>query len=470
MKVLFLTLGTRGDCQPYVALGMGLVAKGHEVRIVATSEHGKLIEEVSGGTIGFLPLPWTMEGEMHSGDMVAALRSGSTQQALKSTQRQFEEHFKDNVECCEDAIKDWPDVVLANMLLLDIAYALCEKYNKRLIYAFLQQWTASRYEPCFLLKSTPFPLKSLNYLTWTLFASFVLRQRGYLVNPWRKSLGLAPIKGVEFLLSVDRATLYGMSPVITPPPRDYEQWTCHEVTGFWALPPTPNQPAYEPPKELSEFLAAGEAPVYIGWGSMVAESKEKMSEVAFRAILKSGERGILLKGWGNMSLSDLNQKRSDYKEIVAYAEKNVLVLDRAPHQWLFPKCKLCIHHGGAGTTQTSMEAGVPTIVTPFFFDQFMFAAKAVKLGVGPKAPKFYKLTGRKLAKLIKKTVDTPAYFEKAKAVAQLMSKEDGVGTAVKVIEDQFANPHRCTTPWIETNEISDKKRGRKKNATIAPAK
>jgi sterol 3beta-glucosyltransferase len=152
MKVLFLTLGTRGDCQPYVALGMGLVAKGHQVRIVATRDHAQLIEEESGGTIEHVRFPWAFSDDINSPDMVAALKSGSTIAVVNATQRQFEDHFSDCVRCCEEAIKEWPDVVLANMLLLDIGWGLCEKYNKRLIYAFLQPWTASRYHQCFLIK------------------------------------------------------------------------------------------------------------------------------------------------------------------------------------------------------------------------------------------------------------------------------------------------------------------------------
>lgn len=199
---------------------------------------------------------------------------------------------------------------------------------------------------------------------------------------------------------------------------------------------------------------------------MVAETKEKMSEVAFRAIMLSGQRGILLKGWGNMSLDDLDKKKKDYDAIVAYAKEKIHVLDKIPHQWLFPKCKLCIHHGGAGTASASMEAGVPTIITPFFFDQFWFATKAVELGVGPAAPKFYDLTGTKLAKLIKKTIDNPTYFEKAKAVGEGMAAENGVADGVKAIEHHMANLSGCTTPWVEVNQG---KTGRKKKATVAPA-
>ena len=80
-----------------------------------------------------------------------------------------------------------------------------------------------------------------------------------------------------------------------------------------------------------------------------------------RAVAQSKQRVILLTGWGGLSNDDLPDK--------------VFKIDEVPHDWLFPQVKAVIHHGGAGTTAEAIRAGVPSIVTPFFFDQFFWGQR-----------------------------------------------------------------------------------------------
>merc|ERR1719223_2666967 len=132
---------------------------------------------------------------------------------------------------------------------------------------------------------------------------------------------------------------------------------------------------------LTDFLAKGDAPVYMGWGSMMAISSEHMTCLAVRALMKSQSRGIILAGWARLS-ADMMQGQPDTPQMVEYAKENVLFLNTAPHEWLFPQCACTVHHGGAGTTAAALRAGKPTIITPCIGDQFDSASSVGKAGVG----------------------------------------------------------------------------------------
>ena len=71
---------------------------------------------------------------------------------------------------------------------------------------------------------------------------------------------------------------------------------------------------------------------------------------------------------------------------------NVHVLDEAPHDWLFPRVAVAVHHGGAGTTAAAARAGIPSVVTPFLMDQFFWAKRLEALGLAPGAIRHRKLT------------------------------------------------------------------------------
>merc|ERR1719221_414507 len=171
-------------------------------------------------------------------------------------------------------------------------------------------------------------------------------------------------------------------------PKELREQT--HITGFWVVNKETQTHALQRADSkyggasldaLTDFLAAGEAPVYMGWGSMMAISGEHMTCLAVRALMRSKSRGIILGGWAHLD-AGMMQGQPDTPQMVEYAEENVLFLKTAPHEWLFPQCACTVHHGGAGTTAAAMRSGRPTIITPCFVDQFFYASAAAKAGVG----------------------------------------------------------------------------------------
>ncbi|CAE7207847.1 ATG26 [Symbiodinium natans] len=157
-------------------------------------------------------------------------------------------------------------------------------------------------------------------------------------------------------------------------------------TGTWDLPDSA-----EVPLKLQDFLDAGEAPVAIGWGSMIAQGMPRpaMLGLAIRALRQLGARGVVLGGWARLEelAAELREGKlpsigEDWNDLARYATENICCVSEAPHSWLFPRCSCIVHHGGVGTTQAAVRSGKPSVITPIFGDQFQNSLNIKRLGVG----------------------------------------------------------------------------------------
>jgi UDP:flavonoid glycosyltransferase YjiC (YdhE family) len=218
----------------------------------------------------------------------------------------------------------------------------------------------------------------------------------------------------EQLYEEQTPSLYAFSPLVAPPPRDWPDWI--RVTGYWFLEPPED---WQPQPELLDFLDAGPPPVYIGFGSMTNRKPTESAELALEALKKSGQRGILLRGWGGLTKEDL--------------PKDVFVLDAIPHLWLFPRMAAVIHHGGAGTTGVGLRSGVPSVVVPHFADQPFWGERVHTLGVGPRPIPRWRLTASGLAKAIRRAVEDGEMHSRAALLGEQLRAEQGVQRAVEII-------------------------------------
>jgi UDP:flavonoid glycosyltransferase YjiC (YdhE family) len=228
-------------------------------------------------------------------------------------------------------------------------------------------------------------------------------------------LGLGPgANGFSRLLRESRQTLYGYSPSVVPTPAD---WGPHaQATGYWFLP---RLDSWQPPRELVDFLASGPKPVCIGFGSMTTRNPAAATELVARACERARVRGLLLTGWGGLERAKLGD--------------DVLALDGAPHDWLFPRVAGVIHHGGAGTTSAALRAGVPCMAATFIADQQFWGRRIAALSCGPAPIPFRKLDVESLAERIRALVDTPAYREGAAALGARLRAEDGCARAAAAL-------------------------------------
>uniref|UniRef100_A0A7S3V838 Erythromycin biosynthesis protein CIII-like C-terminal domain-containing protein n=1 Tax=Chaetoceros debilis TaxID=122233 RepID=A0A7S3V838_9STRA len=141
------------------------------------------------------------------------------------------------------------------------------------------------------------------------------------------------------------------------------------------------------------------------WGSLTCKSPEYMVTLAVEALQEANQRGVILEGLFKLSM-DLLQKATTDKDLISYAETNICFIEMTPHGWLFSRVAAVVHHGSAGTINTSLRSGVPTIITPIFLDQFDMSYVIEELGVGVGFSKqFQQITAKELGYAIKRVLE-----------------------------------------------------------------
>jgi sterol 3beta-glucosyltransferase len=199
------------------------------------------------------------------------------------------------------------------------------------------------------------------------------------------------------------------------------------VTGYWFLGQSGD---WQPPAHLLRFLEAGAPPVYVGFGSMSGTSGQERARIVVEALAKAGQRGVLVSGWGGLQADELPE--------------DILMLDNVPHDWLFPHTAAVVHHGGAGTTAAGLRAGKPTVICPFIADQPFWGSVVHELGVGPEPIHQRGLSVENLASAITTTVTNAEMQRCAAVVGDKIRAEDGITTAIEVIESlqaQYQQKH-----------------------------
>lgn len=218
---------------------------------------------------------------------------------------------------------------------------------------------------------------------------------------------------------------YLWSQSLIPKPAD---WAAHiNINGFSFLPLASS---YTPPADLVDFLAGGPPPIYIGFGSIVVDDPQALTQLIFDAVQLASVRAIVSKGWGGVGGGD---KVPD----------NVYLIGNVPHDWLFQRVSVVVHHGGAGTTAAGIAAGVPTVVVPFFGDQPFWGKMVATAGAGPTPVPFKEMTAETLSKSIQFALK-PEVREAVKDMADSIGEEDGAGqTATDFHERLNIEQMRC---------------------------
>ncbi len=261
-----------------------------------------------------------------------------------------------------------------------------------------------------------------NYLSGLAMLAVIWLWHRPFVKDFRRRLGLSTRSAAGHYRAF-RSTplLSAYSPNVIPHPADWPAGV--HVTGYFFLD---DQADWQPSPQLSAFLAAGDPPVYIGFGSMAGRSPERLAGLIIEALAKSGQRGLLLTGWGGLR--------------TASTPDNVFVTDAAPHSWLFPRMAAVVHHGGAGTTAEGLRAGTPNVVVPFVFDQPFWGARIKALGLGPGPIPHKRLTADRLAGAIRLAVTDPDMRQRANACGAAIRAENGVANAVNIVKQIFGEP------------------------------
>lgn len=420
---LLLAMGSRGDVEPMVALAVGLVAAGHRARVLGLADYAPL---AAAHGVEYVRVEARIDDALALAQGRLGRRLLSTAPAqglvLRSWMRGLAAPFADAV--LEAAAPG--EVVLTGVLSRDVATALAEDRGCRpvLVVHTAQVPTMLRESHFFAHWFTD--VEALNRLgvrlNWQVSTSLG-RDVAVLV---RRRLGLR-VPGIREATARGDVfpTVVTASPLLVPPAADWPPGT-HQ-TGALVLPERP----FTADAALADFLAAGPAPVYVGFGSMARTTGAEVRALATEAARRTGLRVV--------TPADPGQPTSRLGAGVPGAD--VLAVAEVPHPWLFGRMQAVVHHGGAGTSEAALRAGVPSAAVAFGADQPYHARRLHALGVGPLPPRIRRLTGARLADVLREMTSGPhagAYRARAAELGAVSRAGDGVGRTVALLDDLMA--------------------------------
>ena len=461
MNVVIHVVGSRGDVQPFVALGKVLKdTYGHRVRLAThpvfrdfVTENGLDFFSIGGDPAQLMAFmvknPGLMPGfdSLRSGDV--GNRRKEVADYLKGCWRScFESGDGLGPEVTDQTVEDWntqsPDTTdisskpfIADCIIANppsFAHIHCsEKLGIPLHVMFTMPYSPTQAFPHPLanIQSTNADPHLTNYISYALIDMLTWQGLGDVINRFRqKSLGLEPISLVWAPGMLQRLHIphtYCWSPALIPKPKDWGQSI--SISGFFFLNLASN---YTSAPDLQAFLDAGPPPVYIGFGSIVLDDPNAMTQLIFEAVRITGQRVLLSKGWGGMGAEELG------------IPEGVFMLGNVPHDWLFKHVSCVVHHGGAGTTAAGITAGKPTVVVPFFGDQPFWGSMVARAGAGPEPLPHKELTGEKLADAITFCLK-PESQERAQELASKIAQERGSDVGAQSFHQMLdVDKLRCT--------------------------
>ena len=520
-RVTIMATGTRGDIQPYVAVGIALKRKGYAIRVLThpSPTHTKMcadfgLEHVSLGTDAdaFMRDDKDARTAMETGDTIKFF--GCLADLIKNNTESTCKPFYNEVVA--DGVNR-PDLLIVSFLNRFFGIYARHVLKIPTIEIMLQHWVFD--DPSRAPMGMPTLPLGLHKLIHT---KLMIPQDYKNFKRFDDCIGdiLAsevtvsdstpmPLPRLEDFLPYDQwyeseVNHSPLLPLLIAQPPMFKEILCPTLP---AIPSSPNLLRYVGPaiietmdqtdgnassfgsyaakKKLEVFLASDteRKPIYMGWGSMIRRSTHGMVIYAVEVLQKSQQRGIVLGGLAGLSMELLEEAlelstidTKERQQILEYAVENIVFVDKAPHEWLFPRVSLTVQHGGAGTLNgmfvqsffcrllrsnqctlhflvmdlimmlfpllcpAALRAGVPTIVTPVFGDQYDNSFVVQKIGVGfGFADKLQSISASDLSKTITDVLNDPNVADRAKQVgAQLRSgsngNDGGCGAIVKEIE------------------------------------
>jgi UDP:flavonoid glycosyltransferase YjiC (YdhE family) len=412
MKITILTYGSRGDVQPFLALAIGLQRNDHQVKLAAPH---RFADFVSACNIPFAPL---------AGDpkIISQRLNDAGGNPLRMVRAMSDYIFSIADEVAHQALVacDDAELIIHSFLFTTGGHLIARKLGIPDIS--VQTFPIFAHTRAFPPVSMPgLPPGFLSYFGHWLHTQ-VFWQGGK-VGFTRLRKAYPDVFDIDlhwpFASDNGRLTtplLLACSPTVIPRPDDWSVSHVH-IPGYFFLD---TRDTYQPPEALVGFLADGEPPICVTFGSMIHRDVEHINHVVLDAIYRTGNRAVILAGWGGLQESSL--------------PKNIFVTESVPHDWLFSHCRAVVHHGGAGTTAAGLRSGIPNLVIPFAADQPFWGARVHAISAGPEPISVRRLTtARLISALIEAGGETIRHG--AQAAGRNILAEDGVGQTVKFIEE-----------------------------------
>ncbi|HYO66824.1 MAG TPA: glycosyltransferase [Archangium sp.] len=405
MRVLVVACGTRGDFQPMLALATALRGAGHEVLLGATPTFAS-----EAAALGMPFAPVGVDFQQMLAQHRAQLDHDNPLSAIRVMNRVMPEVLRAEWHSLLPLLPGQQLVVAGGAALSARSAVESARLPFRYV-AYTPQLLPSAWHPPFMLPLTRSP-RWFNRLGWWGMGVVYDRLLLPVLNELRRGQGLPGLTDVihQVFPTEPGTVLLAADPELAPAPPDL---SVHQVGAFHLADPRPL------PAEAERFLAAGEPPIYIGFGSMPDAAPERTSRVLAEATRRAGCRVLLSSGWAGLGAGSLGS--------------HVQVVGPLAHGALFPRVAGIVHHGGAGTTAASTRAGVPQLVVPHMLDQFMNAHYARTAGIGLSLSR-HRLGVERLARALARLREDASLRARAAHVGEQVRARDSLAAAVALLE------------------------------------
>ncbi|KAK3357606.1 CHIP6 protein [Lasiosphaeria hispida] len=454
LNIVIMVIGSRGDAQPFLKIGKVLKEQyGHRVRIATHPAFRDFVEKDSGlefFSVGGDPSE-LMAFMVKNPGMIPTLetvKAGDIGRRRAAMAEMFDGFWRACINATDDERDDRnrkmmseKDPFVADAIIANppsFAHVHCAEalgIPLHLMFTFPYTPTQAFPHPLASIKKSNVDPGYTNFISYPLVEMMVWQGLGDLINDFRvKTLGLDPVStlwapGATYRLHVPFT--YMWSPGLVPKPEDWGEEV--DISGFVFLDLAAS---FKCPDPLAKFLDAGEPPIYIGFGSIVVDDANRFTDMIFEAVKLAGVRALVSKGWGGLGSDSLD------------VPENIFLLDNVPHDWLFPKVRAVVIHGGAGTTAIALKCGLPTMIVPFFGDQHFWGTMVGSSGAGPEPVPYKNLDAEKLAEGIKYLLTDEAVEAAGKIAKRIGAEGNGAENACISFHKHLAlsgkNSMRCS--------------------------
>lgn len=408
MKIAILTLGTRGDVQPYAVLGQALKQRGHDVVLSTAKNFEKLVTSYG---LRFVPVEI---------DFQELIESDDAKKIMKNPFR-MKRYLRDTIfPKMSDAFQTFYQLAQENDKVLFHIKTLCDYFADRFPGKMIRTDVIPAGEPT---KAFPNPVFSALGLP-SMMNRFTYRLTELGLKMWKKPiLAIREKAGLSAIfVKPSLPSLYGISEHVLPRPDDYPSNSY--FTGFWL-----DESQQSLDEDLLQFLRSGEPPLLITFGSMPFENKVGLTNLIRSIVVQQKIRVLVIKGWG---LNDTN----DLENI-----DGVKVIHAAPHSVLLPYVKAVVHHGGVGTTAACLSAGKPMFICPILYpfgDQLFWGNIVHQNGWGVKPVPLKKINEKILNEKVRELLHNSTFYTSTEELARRLKEEDGITKAIQFIENDIS--------------------------------